>query len=60
MIRIGVCDDVQCYVDRLADHINDWADLRNIDVQLLKFRSGEEVLFDLEKQGDFAAVFMDI
>lgn len=60
MIRIGVCDDASCCVERLAESINDWADLRNISVQLLKFRSGEEVLFDLEDQGDFAAVFMDI
>lgn len=60
MIRVGVCDDVQFYVEALADCIRDWADLRNIHVQAEKFRSGEEVLLDLEQQGDFAAVFLDV
>lgn len=60
MIRIGICDDVQCYIEKLAYSIEDWANLRNINVQLVKFRSGEEVLLDYEEQGDFAAVFLDI
>lgn len=60
MIRIGICDDVQFYVERLTESIEGWADVRNINVKLEKFKSGEEVLFDLEEQGDFAAVFMDI
>lgn len=60
MIRIGVCDDVQFYVDKLKDSIEEWAVLRNVHVQLKTFKSGEEVLLDQEDQGDFAAVFMDI
>lgn len=60
MIRVGVCDDVQFYVEMLSSCIEDWAKQRNIHVQLEKFRSGEEVLFDLEQQGDFVAVFLDV
>lgn len=60
MIRVGVCDDVQIYVEALSGCIEDWAEIRNVHVQLEKFRSGEEVLLDLEQQGDFAAVFLDI
>ncbi len=60
MIRIGICDDMQCYVDNLAYSIREWAEVRSINVQPVKFRSGEEVLFDYEEQGDFAAVFLDI
>lgn len=60
MIRIGICDDVQCYIEKLTYSIRAWADLRNMNVQLSKFRSGEEVLMDYEEQGDFAAVFLDI
>lgn len=60
MIRIGVCDDVQFYVEKLAESIKTLAELRNVDVQLKKFKSGEEVLCDLEEEGDFAAVFIDI
>lgn len=60
MIRIGVCDGVQFYVEKLSESIKAWAELRSVDVQLEKFKSGEEVLCDVEKQGDFAAVFIDI
>ncbi len=60
MIRIGVCDDVSCCVETLASFVMDWAEMRKINVKLEKFKSGEEVLLNLEARGDFAAVFMDI
>lgn len=60
MIRIAICDDVSWYVEALAESITDWADVRKINVKLEKFRSGEEVLFDLEEKGDFVAVLIDI
>lgn len=60
MFRIALCDDVPVYMERLADHIEKWAMQRRIRVEIKKFPSGEEVLFDLEDAGDFAAVFMDI
>ena len=60
MIRIGICDDVSWYVDTLEKHITNWADERKINVKLEKFKSGEEVLFDLEEKGDFVAVLIDI
>lgn len=60
MIRIGVCDDVSCYVETLGNFVMDWAKMRKINVKLEKFRSGEEVLLNLEAKGDFAVVFMDI
>ncbi len=60
MIRIGVCDDVPCFVETLAHFVMDWARKRKINVKLEKFKSGEEVLLNLETKGDFAAVFMDI
>lgn len=60
MIRIGICDDVSWFVEVLAKEIVNWADARKINVKLEKFKSGEEVLFDLEEKGDFAAVLIDI
>lgn len=60
MVRIGICDDAGWQVENLAENIMNWAEARKTNVKLEKFRSGEEVLFDLEEQGDFAAVFMDI
>lgn len=60
MMRIGVCDDVLYNVERLTESINEWAGLRKLNVQIEKFKRGEEVLIDLEEQGDFVAVFMDV
>lgn len=60
MIRIGVCDDMRRFAETLSGGIMDWADIRKINIKLEQFRSGEEVLFNLEEKGDFAAVFMDI
>lgn len=60
MLRIAVCDDVPHYVEMLAGDIEAWAGQRRFNVQLEKFASGEEVLFEQEMAGDFTAVFMDI
>lgn len=60
MLRIGVCDNVKDCVEEVAAGIEGWALSRNMNVQIVKFESGEEILFDLENAGDFAAVFMDI
>lgn len=60
MLRIAVCDDAYVYVEKLAESIEEWAVRRHLNVQLGKFRSGEEVLLEHETAGDFMAVFMDI
>lgn len=60
MMRIAVCDDICLHAERLADYIADWARERGVVVQIMKFQSGEEVLFEIENSGDFAAVFLDI
>ena len=60
MLRIAVCDDIPICVDMLADGIKAWADERQLNVQIEKFASGEEVLCGQEAAGDYAAVFMDI
>ena len=60
MLRIGVCDDLPVFVEKLTEDIESWACRRQVNVQLKKFARGEEVLFDQEAAGDFAAVFMDV
>lgn len=60
MLRIAVCDDMSVCLEKLAGDIEIWAGQRRFNVQLEKFTSGEEVLFEQEMAGDFAAVFMDI
>ncbi|MCM1133948.1 MAG: LytTR family DNA-binding domain-containing protein [Clostridium sp.] len=60
MLRIAVCDDAPFYREKLEEFIRAWAALNCLNVQIEKFESGEEVLFDIEQTGDFVAVFMDI
>ncbi len=60
MLRIAVCDDVPFYVEKLSESINGWAKQRRMNIQLKKYRNGEEVLLDFEVDGDFTAIFMDI
>ncbi len=60
MLRIAVCDDIPVFVEELAKYIEMWAKVRQIDVRIQKFSSGEDVLFEQEEEGDFAAIFMDI
>jgi len=60
MFRIAICDDVPVYVERLSGYIEEWARQRQVALQLGKFASGEEILFEQEYAGDFTAVFMDI
>lgn len=59
-MRIAVCADVPVYVEQLKKYIERWSAGRGIHVQLATFQNGEEVLFDLEAEGDFSAVFIDI
>lgn len=60
MMRIAVCDDILFHAEKLAGYIADWAVERGMIVQIMKFQSGEEVLFEIENSGDFTAVFLDI
>lgn len=60
MMRIAVCDDIRLHAEKLAGYIADWAMERGIVVQIMKFQSGEEVLFEIEYSGDFTVVFLDI
>jgi len=60
MLRIAVCDDVPLHMERLAEYIQCWSRNRAVPVQVLKFQSGEEILFEIENSGDFTAVFLDI
>ena len=59
MLRIAVCDDVSEYRQELTGCIKSWSEKRDIPVRVAQFASGEEVLFALESEGDFDAVFMD-
>ncbi len=59
MLRIAVCDDVSAYVVVLADWIKAWGWQRNFNVQTKRFVTREEMLFDQEDAGDFAAVFIN-
>ncbi|MDO4304314.1 MAG: LytTR family DNA-binding domain-containing protein [Bacillota bacterium] len=60
MLRIAVCDDVPLHMERLAEYMQCWSKNRGMPIQVMKFQSGEEILFEIENSGDFTAVFLDI
>lgn len=60
MLRIAVCDDIPFCAERLAGIIAAWSRERGTMIQIMKFQSGEEILFEIENSGDFTAVFLDI
>lgn len=60
MIRIAVCDDIPFHADTLAKGIACWQEKRRAAIQIMKFYSGEDLLFEMECSGDFSAVFLDI
>lgn len=60
MLRIAVCDDIPFCTERLARSIAAWSRERGTIIQIMKFQSGEEILFEIENSGDFTAVFLDI
>ena len=47
MIRIGICYDVPFYADSLAKGITHWQKEQKIMTQILKFQSGEDLLFEI-------------
>ncbi len=60
MLRIAVCDDIPLHMERLTEYMQCWSMDRGISIQVMKFQSGEEILFEIESSGDFTAVFLDI
>lgn len=60
MLRIAVCDDIPIHMERLTEYMQCWSMDRGISIQVMKFQSGEEILFEIESSGDFTAVFLDI
>lgn len=60
MLRIAVCDDIPFCAERLAGSIAAWSGERRAMIQIMKFQSGEEILFEIENSGDFTAVFLDV
>ena len=55
-----MCDDIPFCTERLAGSIAAWSRERGTIIQIMKFQSGEEILFEIENSGDFTAVFLDI
>ena len=60
MIKIGICDDVLCFVNQLSIIVKDWAHKRGMRLDIRCFQSGEDLLADAELSGEFHAVFLDV
>ncbi len=60
MFRIAICDDLQENVDMVASIVEEWAMVKQLNIQTRKFVSGEDLLAELEIEGDFNIVLLDI
>ena len=60
MFRVAICDDLQENTQSVAAIVEEWAAVRQMNVQLRKFASGEDLLAELEMAGDFNIVLLDI
>ena len=60
MFRIAICDDLQENTNIVANIVEEWAMIKQLNVQTRKFLSGEDLLAELEIEGDFNIVLLDI
>lgn len=60
MLRIAICDDLAENVRIVAKTVEEWAAKKQLNIQLKKFASGEDLLAELEIEGDFNIVLLDI
>lgn len=60
MFHIGICEDDLTQQDYLEKCIYRWADLRKQKVQVYKYISAEQLLFDFEDRSDFELLILDI
>ncbi len=60
MLYIAICDDMEDYGELLAEIVAKWALERQINVQMKRFVSGEELLADIEATGYFDIILLDI
>lgn len=61
MINICLCDDDKCCVAVCKSHIEEYAKNNNIDINIVEFSSGGELLFSSEgNENYFQVMFLDI
>lgn len=59
-MRIAICDDEEPFLDLIEAYCNKYSKQTGVDIQLVRFNSGEEFLRYYKEFGDLPIVFMDI
>lgn len=60
VIRIAVCGRLSAEAQKVERFVEDWALERNEPVQIRRFHTGEELLFETELSGAFSVVFLEM
>jgi DNA-binding LytR/AlgR family response regulator len=59
-MRIVICEDEDKYAEQLIDYINEWAETRNISVEIFTYVAAEKFLYDWSDNEDYDLLFLDI
>ena len=59
-MRIAICEDQETEQKRLTDAINDWADARKLQTEILSYTTAEQFLFSWPDESAFDLAFLDI
>ena len=59
-MRIVICEDEDKYADQLISYINEWAESKNIYVEIFAHITAERFLYEWEDSEDYDLIFLDI
>ena len=59
MLKIALCDDAQIYIDTAKKMLEEWSEIRNIQVSIGCFNNGDSLLKALTKDS-YDIIFLDI
>lgn len=59
MLRIAICNESAVYGEMIEKVVCEWSLQRQLNIQIRRFVTGEEILADIEQTGYFNIVLMD-
>jgi DNA-binding LytR/AlgR family response regulator len=60
IMRVAVCEDEDKYTEQLIKYINEWAEEKNIHVEIFTHITAEKFLYEWEDSEDYDMLFLDI
>ena len=60
MIRLAICDDNKSFLDFIHQALRKWIRYHGINIDILMFENGEDLLYSIEENGNFQVVLIEI